>query len=93
MKRWTADLGQGVVRINNKFVDKAEILENIKAKGQIRDNTFQCEIYSSMPIQKIFVAAEEETGAAMTVKGVFTALAYVLSKKVAFKDAYQVWFL
>lgn len=43
-----------------------------------------------MPIQKIFVAAEEETGAAMTVKGVFTALAYVLSKKVSFKDAYQV---
>jgi len=90
LKRWTADLGQGVVKIGNRFIDKADVLENIKTKAQISDNTLQCEIYSAMPIQKIFVAAEEETGTNITVKGVFTALAYVLSKKVSFKDAYQL---
>ena len=59
-------------------------------QAQISDNTFQCEIYSAMPVQKIVALAEEETGTTITVKGVFTALAYVLAKKVTFKDAYQV---
>jgi len=44
LKRWTADLGQGVVRINNKFVDKAEILENIKTKVTMRISYLEADL-------------------------------------------------
>lgn len=59
-------------------------------KLQIKDGPIECEIYSSFPVHKIFPNGEEENETIITLKGIFTAFAYILAKKVALKDAYQV---
>jgi len=74
LKRWATDLNTGFVKIGGKFVDKAEILENIKTKLQIKDNNFDCEIYSSSPIQKIYAPVENDTGSFITFQGVFFSI-------------------
>lgn len=58
-----------------------------------KDDLFECEVFSSLPVQKVFAGVDEEkVDTTISFKGTFTAFAYVLTKKTTLKDAYQVLF-